>query len=218
MLWKRVLEIKCPCSCRETAFAKASQHFFLKKDKDGQFHLDVQHSYYYQVQAQIKLCCVDYCDFVVWREEELFVQGSLPDTDFIMDAISKCEQFIKLAVLLRMLGKRYTKKSTSTITVESTAPGTIESRDSPEAIEHPKTAMSMERDSEQEKQQDEPWCYCRMGESGEMICCDSKSCHIQWFHTTCLHIAKISKGFGQIVRKKMKKLLHSKSTGTMQSS
>ena len=93
------MEIKCPYSCRETAFAKAGQHFFLKKDKDGQFQLDVKHSYYYQVQAQIKLCSADYYDFVVWREEELFVQGILPDTDFLMKAISKCEQFIKLAVL-----------------------------------------------------------------------------------------------------------------------
>ena len=191
------MEIKCPCSCRETAFAKASQHLFLTKDKDGHFQLDVKHSYYYQVQAQIKLCCIDYCDFVVWREEELFVQEILPDTDFIMDAISKCEQFIKLAVL-GMLGKRYTKKSTSTMTVESSAPGTIESRDSPAAIEHPKTAMSMEPVSEQEKQQDEPRCYCRMGESGEMICCDSKPCNIQWFHTTCLHIAKISKALPRL--------------------
>ena len=196
------LEIKCPYSCRETAFAEAGQHFFLKKDNDGQFHLDVKHSYYYQVQAQIKLCSVEYCDFVVWREEELFVQRILPDTDLIMDAISKCEQFIKLAVLPEMLGKWYTKKSTSTITVESTAPGNIGSMGSPAAIEHPKTAVSMEPESEQEKQQDELWCYCRTGESGEMICCDSKSCKMQWFHTTCLHITKIPKGFAQIVGKK----------------
>ena len=99
---KGVLEIKCPYSCRETAFAKAGQHFLLKKDKDGQFHLDVKHSYYYQVQAQIKLCSADCYDFVVWREEEMFVQGIL-DSDFLMKAISKCEQFIKLAVLPGML-------------------------------------------------------------------------------------------------------------------
>ena len=75
----------------------------------------------------------------------------------------------------------------------STAPVTIESRDSPVAIKHPKTALSMEPDSQQEKQQDEPRCYCQTDESEEMICCGSKSCNIQWYHTICLHIAKISK-------------------------
>ena len=48
--------------------------------------------------------------------------------------------------------------------------------------------------SQSRKQQNELWCYCRTGESREMICCDSKSCNIQWFHTTCLRIAKILKG------------------------
>ena len=109
---------------------------FLKDD--GHFDLDVKHSYYYQVQAQIKLCSVEYCDFVVWREEELVIQRIVRDNDFIMDAFSKCEQFIKLAVLPEMLGKWYTKKSTSTIAVESTKPD---------------SAVSMKPDSEQGKQQ-----------------------------------------------------------------
>ena len=133
-----VLEIKCPYSCRETAFADAGQHFLLKKD-DGHFHLDVKHSYYYQVQAQIKLCSVEYCDFVVWREEELVIQRILPDVNFIMDVFRKCEQLIKLAVIPEMLGKRYTKKSISTIAVEFTKPD---------------SAVSMKPESEQGKQ----WC------------------------------------------------------------
>ena len=62
-------------------------NIFLRKD-DGHFHLDVKHSNYYQVQVQIKLCSVEYCDLVVWREEETVIQRILPDADFIMDAIS----------------------------------------------------------------------------------------------------------------------------------
>ena len=51
-------------------------------------------------------------------------------TSLWMQLVRKCEQFIKLAVLPEMLGKWYAKKSTSTITAESTDPDTIESSDS----------------------------------------------------------------------------------------
>ena len=37
------------------------------------------------------------------------------------------------------------------------------------------------------------WCYCRKEKNlGEMTGCDYKEC--QWFHTSFLHITKITKG------------------------
>ena len=32
------------------------------------------------------------------------------------------------------------------------------------------------------------FCYCRQGESGKMIACDSPSCEFIWFHYTCLKL------------------------------
>ena len=163
---------------------------FVKKNYDGHFHVDVQHSYYYQVQAQIKLCSVQFCDCVVWRKEELLIERILPNADFILDGISKCKQFIKLAFLPEMLGRQHTKKSTSTINVESNEPDTIESSDptdcSPATINpnHP-----AKPESEQENQQVELWCYCRIGESGEIIRCHNNSCNIRTVvpYTLSLH-------------------------------
>lgn len=35
---------------------------------------------------------------------------------------------------------------------------------------------------------EETWCYCKQGESGEMIMCESDKCKITWFHFECLKI------------------------------
>ena len=62
-LWTVVIVEKCNAHIRTEKVHL--QTFFLKKDNDGHFHLNVKHSYYYQVQAQIKLCSVEYCDLVL---------------------------------------------------------------------------------------------------------------------------------------------------------
>ena len=64
---KGVLEIKCPyLHQNETVESAASNNpsFCLKKDKDL-LYLDHTHDYYYQVQIQMFVCNVEYCDFCV---------------------------------------------------------------------------------------------------------------------------------------------------------
>ena len=38
------------------------------------------------------------------------------------------------------------------------------------------------------------WCICNDVSYGEMICCDSKDCPIEWFHYGCVHITSAPKG------------------------
>ena len=70
------LEIKCPYSCRERSFEDvANEHnltFCLYQDEDGSLYLKKEHAYYYQIQMQMQLSQVNYCDFVLWREGEIF--------------------------------------------------------------------------------------------------------------------------------------------------
>jgi len=75
-----VCEIKCPYAYRNSTIAKAAdqKNFCLKKGKFGKIHLDKSHAYYYQVQAQIFICGVEYCDFVVWTTRDLCEQQILP--------------------------------------------------------------------------------------------------------------------------------------------
>lgn len=39
--------------------------------------LKALHAYFYQVQAQIKICHAMFCDFVAWNDRELFVHKEL---------------------------------------------------------------------------------------------------------------------------------------------
>ena len=95
-----VLEIKCPFRCKEKSFEDAaSQKSFCLEEDNGDLRLKVDHTYYYQVQLQMKICYVEYADFVLWREDDMFVQRIVIDTEFIDDAINKTVPFIKLAIL-----------------------------------------------------------------------------------------------------------------------
>ena len=173
-----VIEVKCPYSCRDKGLVEKSKdsRFFLKAGTDGKIALDTSHAYYYQVQAQLKFCDAKYCDFVVWRERELFIQRIYPDSAFVASALVKCELFVKVAILPELLGKWYSK----------------------EPIKKQVTNVPDDHDHNNQTGDREQagllWCYCRKGEFGQMIGCDSTECHIQWFHTSCLRITKIPKG------------------------
>ena len=110
-----VLEVKCPFLCKQKTIMKASEDpkFCLTKDVDGvTYVLKSSHSYYYQVQLQLLLCEVGYCDFVVWAESELVHLRIKPDFEFMDKAISKATAFFKQVILPELLGKWYTRTST----------------------------------------------------------------------------------------------------------
>ena len=120
-----VLEIKCPFCCKERSFEDvASQKSFCLKDK-GDLRLKVDHAYYYQVQLQMKICHVEYSDFVL-REEDMFVRIVM-DMEFINDAINKTVPFIKLAILPELVGRWFRQlmiKHLSSLTEHRTAGAT----------------------------------------------------------------------------------------------
>lgn len=66
-----VIEIKCPFSCRECSFFKASEDspsFCLETPEDGQFKLKRNHADFYQMQLQMKICDLDYGDCYLERK------------------------------------------------------------------------------------------------------------------------------------------------------
>ena len=78
-----VIEIKCPFSCSEKCIqlnAVENPNFFLHQNDDGALTLKQNHAYFYQTQMQMKFADAQFCDFIVWREGELFVQRIPPDT------------------------------------------------------------------------------------------------------------------------------------------
>ena len=177
-----ILEIKCPYSCRERSFKEVAK----ENDPDfclehGLLSLKKEHSYYYQVlQLQMQLCLVNYCDFVVWREDEIFHQRIFLDEDFIDDTFHKAKTFVKLAILLELVGKWFSRQNTMP---------TIPLQDSESA--------SSSQDSTDRQLSRQGWCYCGKDETFDnMIGCDNKDFKIEWYHLACLKLdkEKIPKG------------------------
>ena len=168
-----VLEIKCPFSCKHKGFktvASENPSFFLVDD-NGSLKLKEDHKYYYQIQLQMKLCRVHYCDFVAWREnDEIFYQRIYLDSDFIDNAIESVIPFIKFAVLPELVGMWFSK--------ESVMPDMQSSGGSNDDTGITNSSSNVPG-----------YCYCGSGEEYDsMIGCDSKDCPIEWFHYSCLKI------------------------------
>ena len=173
-----VVEIKCPYSWKDKSFleATAESTFFLEYN-DGVTKLKTNHAYFYQVQAQMKFCGVSYCDFVVWREVELFVQRIYPNENFMAMAL-EVTSFIKFGILPELLGKWYSKAPVSS------SVGCRDLHQTEDISSQPSNSSSHEK----------VLCYCKQEEEGEMIACDHEQCSIVWFHTACLWITSIPKG------------------------
>ena len=66
------IEIKCPFSARNKSVAEACSlsSFFCKKEENGTIKLKRNHNYYYQIQGQLAVLNLPWCDFIVWTKEE----------------------------------------------------------------------------------------------------------------------------------------------------
>jgi len=59
----------------------------------------------------MKLCDVEFCDFVIWRSDELVVKRIERDDTFLLEAIAKATNFYKYGILPELVGKWYTAAS-----------------------------------------------------------------------------------------------------------
>ena len=173
-----VLEIKCPyCHKGESIeVATANKKFCLNEGPNGEIFLDQSHAYFYQVQTQLFVGNVDYCDFCVCTfaqnaEHGLHIERITKDVKFWSNCIEKAEYFFKNCLLPELVGKWYTHLKRSYAT-SFDVPG----------------ASSCSNDSS-----NEVYCYCKGQEEGQMIACDIQDC-IQWFHFECLKMKQAPKG------------------------
>ena len=112
-----VLEIKCPYVHRgETIAAACEDGNFCLEMHNGNPRLKVGHPYYCQVQTQLFVCDVDYCDFCVCtfasdQTGDLHVQRIAPDMQFWESCLAKASSFFSSSILPELLGKKYTSNS-----------------------------------------------------------------------------------------------------------
>ena len=60
--------MKCPFSCKDKSFDEAVKDEAFCWEKET-FLLKQGHVYYFQVQLQMKMCKVKFCDFVFWGDK-----------------------------------------------------------------------------------------------------------------------------------------------------
>ena len=76
--------------------------------------LNEQHAYFYQIQCQLAVTNIRFCEFGVWTEQEMFVQRIYLDNVFIKVCLAKVDQFFKKFILPELLGKYFSRKKSST--------------------------------------------------------------------------------------------------------
>ena len=150
--------------------AKANDSSFCLKYSEEEMSLSVDtcHPYYYQVQCQLFVTGVEYCDFVVWTNKVIYVQRLLPDTEFWDRALTRAILFYKKGVLPELLGRWFSRSSPL-----------------------PLATVSPASDSDD----DGPWCYCQQYiEGSPLIGCNKPDCKIQWFHMPCVGLTTEADG------------------------
>ncbi len=174
---KGVVEIKCPYCHRNDDIIESTtdKKFCLKKGANDSCFLDKSHSYYYQVQTQIFICEVEYCDFVVCTfpenqdEPNIHIERLYADSEFWSVCIKKSSEFFNLCILPELVGRWYSRPISS---------GNV-------AINSPEPSSDMIK----------VYCYCKQPEDErQMIACDNPACSIEWFHVDCLKIKTVPKG------------------------
>ena len=93
---KGCLEVKCPYVCERQTVTDARKNVsgFYLADVDGKTELSKSHMYFYQVQTQMHVTCLNWCDFCVWSPVgEPFVQRIGYEKAFMDKALIKAQNF-----------------------------------------------------------------------------------------------------------------------------
>ena len=108
------LEIKCPysvdhhitISMTPTEIADTYPNFFMKKGADGLLHLPQDHTYYTQVQGEMAVLGVEWCDFTVFSNGVVVVDRIMADYDYWVDVLQKLDHFYIQHVVPELLSHK----------------------------------------------------------------------------------------------------------------
>ncbi|XP_067125337.1 uncharacterized protein [Centruroides vittatus] len=103
-----VVEVKCPWCQRQQNIDENTPNFLVKEN--GIFTINKNSNYYYQMQTQIFVCNVEYCDFVVWTEKSLHIERIYRDFTLWNTIIEKARNFFKFCILPELTTRWYSKQ------------------------------------------------------------------------------------------------------------
>lgn len=107
------LEIKCPYSLETNKIGNIEDYLKLKSSclhKENELiKLKKDHSYYYQVQMQIFVTGLNYCDFVIWSPRIFFHERISPDWEFWNKNSEIAIKFHAEVIMPELLGRYFTR-------------------------------------------------------------------------------------------------------------
>jgi len=142
--------------------------------------LDPDHPYHYQMQTQLFVCNVNYCDFCVATFADSDVESAMRvnrihrSPSLWSQCVEHASSFFRMCVLPELMGSWFTHFLASVNLAEESIP----------SVNMPMASEVIQPSDDD--QQDMTHCYCHGPESGSMLACDNKECPIEWFHLKCL--------------------------------
>lgn len=91
-----ILEVKCPYTARNLNISEAVasiSNFMLEINDDNVCKLKKNHTYYAQVQGQMLVTGADFCDFVVVTQNDMHIEGIIPDRFYMSTMLIKLATF-----------------------------------------------------------------------------------------------------------------------------
>lgn len=82
----------------------------LNKIGDKYF-LEENHEFYYQIQLQIHLIGLKYCDLIIWSPNTFLIITINADLDFWKESLKRAQTFHENVIMPELLGKFFTRKS-----------------------------------------------------------------------------------------------------------
>ena len=97
-------EVKCPFKHRKSKIAEACEDgSFCLRCVDDTIVLKRMHDYYYQVTGQLALTGAQFCDFVVWTEEDIHIERIRLDNELWDDMVKKLNHFYHTCLGIEIL-------------------------------------------------------------------------------------------------------------------
>lgn len=108
---KGCIEIKCPYSLKDgkdfNEILKLKDPYLLYDDETKRYEINQQHTYFFQIQMQIFLADVQFCDFCIWSPKEMLVLRIFANNEFWVANSQKAKTFATSVLLPEILRNIY---------------------------------------------------------------------------------------------------------------
>lgn len=106
------VEVKCPylLSDKSSLEEFANKKYTCLNFSNGEYSLDLNHCYYYQIQCQMFVTDRKYCDFVIWSKAVLYIERVFYNDEFCQENVTKALNFHKYVIKPELLSRYFTEK------------------------------------------------------------------------------------------------------------